>query len=288
MEEGESCPEPTEEEEREEDRGSGNISQDSPEEENPVMNFFKTLVTPTKTSKKEAPASDASKDQVAQVSDPPAAPKGMPAPPPPPPEPPRAEPAAKAAKPEEPKAAAKDSPKGKSSPRDTLTRLFRSKKPDASKASTLEAAAKPAPAPAAAPVEKKPEAKKSLLSFLKPKALLDTVSATVQAASTSGVQLLRKTTAAAAEPKAAPAPASAAAEPGPAKEDVPKAVKAEATAEAKPAAAPSGGEEPIPPKKLEKRNSITLFFKNLSQKRPSTDAGAPTEAAPAPSAEKTK
>lgn len=264
-------------------------SQDSPEDENPVMNFFKTLVTPTKTSKKEAPAADALKDQVAQVCDPPAVPKGMPAPPPPPPEPPRAEPAAKAK--EEPKAA-KDSPKGKSA-KDTLTRLFRSKKPDASKASTLEAAAKPAPAPAAAQQEKQPQAKKTFLSFLKPKALLDSVSSTVQAASTSGVQLLRKATAAAAaEPKAAPAPAAAAGgEPGPSKEEPPKAAKStEATAEAKPAtAAPSGGEEAASaPKKLEKRNSITLFFKNLSGKRPSTDAGAQSEAAPAPSAEKTK
>lgn len=254
------------------------------------MNFFKTFVTPTKASKKEAPAPDAKKDQVAQVSDPPAAAKGMPAPPPPPPEPPKldikADPAAKAVKAtpkEEPKPAAKDSPKTKS-----LSRLFRIKA-DASKAATLEATAKPEPAP---PVqeEKKAEDKSSFFSFFKPKALLDHMTTKVQA-STSGVRLFRKTTGVAAEPKVTPAPA-AAAEPGPAKEEAPKAAKsAEASAESKPAtSAPSGGQEAgSAPKKLEKRNSIHLFFKTLGQRRPSTDAGAQTEtAAAAPSAEKAK
>ncbi|XP_055079063.1 breast carcinoma-amplified sequence 1 isoform X2 [Periophthalmus magnuspinnatus] len=320
--------------ESESERGE---NQDNAADDNPVMSFFKTLVTPTKT-KKEAPAPDAAKEQpqasetqpapattttVAQISDPPAPPKGMPMPPPPPPEPPRAQPAVKPK--EEPKP--KDSPQAKSA-RDTLTRLFRTKskktqphaavedahpdpqtpleppppvsgdetdstvgtqdtaeaetvvnqqKPDASKASTLEAAAKPDPAPAAHE-EKKPEAKKSVLSFFKPKALFDRVTSTVQTAS-SGLQLLMKTPAAAADPKATPAPATA--EAGPAKEEAPKAAKSpEAPAESKPttAAPPAGEEAPTPPKKQEKRNSITLFFKNLSQKRPSTDAGAPTEA----------
>ncbi|CAL9703182.1 unnamed protein product [Knipowitschia caucasica] len=349
VEEGDSEPK-----DPESDRGT----QDSPAEENPVMNFFKTLVTPTKT-RKDAQAPDATKEQpqpsetqpqatttttVAQVSDPQAPPKGMPVPPPPPPEPPRVEAAAKAVKPKE-EAKTKDSPKAKSA-KGTLTRLFKSKptpkephaaveeaeavdlepekvkeppqpdtedqidctidiqdtaeaqpepvieqKPDASKASTLEAAAKPAQAPAAQE-EKKPEAKKSLLTFFKPKAWLDRVSTTVQAASSSGVQFIRKTTGAAADPKATASPAAAAAEaapapaPAPVKEETPKAAKStEATAESKPAAVTPAGEE-VPPKRLEKRNSITLFFKNLSGKRPSTDAGA-TEA-PAASAEKSK
>ncbi|XP_070825001.1 breast carcinoma-amplified sequence 1 [Chaetodon trifascialis] len=121
--------------------------EDSHPEENPVMNFFKTLVTSTKTAKKEAATPDATKDQsqkesqpaatttVAQVCEPPAAPKGMSIPPPPPPEPPKmeikGEPAAKPAKPtpkEEPKAAAKapESSKGKSA-KDTLSKFFRPK-----------------------------------------------------------------------------------------------------------------------------------------------------------------
>ncbi|XP_078025915.1 breast carcinoma-amplified sequence 1 isoform X3 [Epinephelus lanceolatus] len=115
-------------------------------EENPVMNFFKTLMTP-KTTKKEAATPDATKDQsqketqpaatttVAQVSEPPAAPKGMSVPPPPPPEPPKmeikGEPAAKPVKAspkEQPKAAAKEvgSPKGKSA-KAALSNLFRPK-----------------------------------------------------------------------------------------------------------------------------------------------------------------
>ncbi|KAM7411264.1 hypothetical protein PAMA_021314 [Pampus argenteus] len=111
------------------------------------MNFFKTLVTPTKTTKKETATPDATQDQsqtenqppptttVAQVSEPPAAAKGMSIPPPPPPEPPKVEikgePAAKPVKPtpkEEPKAAAKEpeSSKGKSA-KNTLSKFFRPK-----------------------------------------------------------------------------------------------------------------------------------------------------------------
>ncbi|TMS15903.1 hypothetical protein E3U43_013196 [Larimichthys crocea] len=163
------------------------IQVDSLTEENPVMNFFKTLVTP-KTAKKETATPDATKDQsqkesqpaatttVAQVSEPPAAPKGMSIPPPPPPEPPKmevkGEPAAKPVKPtpkEEPKAAAKEpeASKGKSA-KDTLSKFFRSKKVDPSKASTLEATPKPEPPP---PVqeEKKAGSKSSFLSLFKPK-----------------------------------------------------------------------------------------------------------------------
>ncbi|XP_070695488.1 breast carcinoma-amplified sequence 1 isoform X6 [Pempheris klunzingeri] len=308
-------------------------------EENPVMNFFKTLVTPTKTTKKETAAPDASKDQsqketqpeatttVAQVSEPPAAPKGMSIPPPPPPEPPKievkGEPAAKPVKPapkEEPKAAAKEpeSSKGKSA-RDTLSKFFRGTKVrlglkaskgkgasasganapaktaavkvDPSKASTLEAASKPEPPP---PVqeEKKTDSKSSFFSLFKPKVLLDHMTTKVQAASTSGVRLLKRTAGVAADPKkATPAPA-AAAEAAKAKEEPKGAPKSsEAVVDSKPAAVASqaGDDAASVPKKLEKRNSIQLFFKIRSQKRNSTDAGVQTEpVAVAPAAEKAK
>ncbi|XP_036958853.1 breast carcinoma-amplified sequence 1 isoform X3 [Acanthopagrus latus] len=261
--------------------------EDSNPEENPVMNFFKTLVTPTKTSKKETAAPDATKDQsqkeaqpaaittVAQVSEPPAAPKGMSIPPPPPPEPPKmeikGEPAAKPVKPtpkEEPKAAAKEpeSSKGKSA-KDTLSKFFRPKKVDPSKASTLEAAAKPEPPPAVQE-EKKPASKSSFMSLFKPKT---------------------------ADPKkATPAPAAAAeaAQTAKTKEEPKAAAKSsEAAADNKPAsAAPQAGDEPASvPKKLEKRNSIHLFFKNLGQRRNSSEAGVQTEPVTVtPAAEKAK
>ncbi|XP_068454749.1 breast carcinoma-amplified sequence 1 isoform X2 [Clinocottus analis] len=262
------------------------------------MNFFKNIVT-SKISKKETATADATKDQVAQVSEPPAAPKGMSIPPPPPPEPPKmeikAEPAAKPVKPapkEEPKAAAKkpESSKGKSG-KDTLSRFFRSKvllgvkaskgkgasasgakapaksaavKVDSSKAGTLEAAAKPEPPP---PVQeaKKTDSKSSFFSLFKPKANAPT--------------------------KATPAPA-AAVETVKAKEEPKAAAKSsEAVVDSKPAAVASqtGGDAANAPKKLEKRNSIQLFFKILGQKRNSTDAGIQTEAVTvAPAAEKAK
>ncbi|XP_033987651.1 breast carcinoma-amplified sequence 1 isoform X2 [Trematomus bernacchii] len=112
-------------------------------EENPVMNFFKKIVTPKVT--KETATPEATKEQspecppvttttVAQVSEPPPAPKGgMSIPPPPPPEPPKmeikAEPAAKPAKPtlKEPKAAGK-SPKASKGLSVNLSNLFRPKK----------------------------------------------------------------------------------------------------------------------------------------------------------------
>ncbi|XP_054912957.1 breast carcinoma-amplified sequence 1 isoform X4 [Poeciliopsis prolifica] len=282
-------------------------------EENPVMNFFKTLVTPTKTPKKETAAPDTAKDQsqketapaepttVAQTLEQSAAPKGMPAPPPPPPEPPRletkGEPAAKAAKPtqkEEPKTSAKEpeSAKGKST-KDALSKFFRPKKVDPSKAGTLEAAAKPEPPP---PVqeEKKLTSKPSFMSLFKPKVLLDTMTTKVQAASTSGVRLLKKSTGLAADPKqTTPTPPAPAESPQPAKaKEEPKAVaKSEAVVDSKlvAAASPAGDDAASQPKKLEKRNSIQLFFKNLGQKRHSTDAGVQTEPATAATAsEKTK
>ncbi|XP_029292419.1 breast carcinoma-amplified sequence 1 isoform X6 [Cottoperca gobio] len=245
------------------------------------MNFFKTLVTPKIT--KETATPDAPKDQsqkenqpaatttVAQVSEPPAALKGMSIPPPPPPEPPKmeikGETAAKPVKPtpkEEPKAAAKtpESSKGKSA-RSTLSNLFRPKKVDPSKTGTLEAAAKPEPPP---PVqeEKKKASKSSFMSLFKPKAV---------------------------DPKSAtPAPA-AAAETVKAKEEPKAAAKSsEAVVENKPTVASQADDDAANvPKKLEKRNSIQLFFKILGQKRNSTDAGVQTESAPvAAGAEKAK
>ncbi|XP_029911523.1 breast carcinoma-amplified sequence 1 [Myripristis murdjan] len=408
-------PSPEEEKIQETDKENNQDVQkeeDSSTEENPVMNFFKTLVTPTKTPKKETATPDVKKDQsqketqptatttVAQIPDPPAAPKGMSVPPPPPPEPPKmeikGEPAAKSVKPapkEEPKAAAKapEASKGKSA-KDTLSKFFRPKvllgvkasktkgastsganaaaknaavtiqeapqpvvevkemveevpqpvvevqnqnnlalqeageevpqpvveeqtvqevpqsvvedqenqstailesprKADASKASTLEAAAKPEPPP---PVqeEKKAPSKATFLSFFKSKELLNQMATKVQAASTSGVRLLKKTTGVAAEPKKeTPAPPAAAAESVPtakAKEEPKAAAKSpEATTDNKSVSgtSQSGDDAANVPKKLEKRNSIHLFFKNLGQKRHSTDAGVQTEpvvVAPAP------
>ncbi|XP_008285825.1 breast carcinoma-amplified sequence 1 isoform X6 [Stegastes partitus] len=266
---------------------------------------------------------------VAQISEPPAAPKGMSIPPPPPPEPPKmeikGEPTAKPVKSvpkEEPKAAAKqpESSKGKSA-KDTLSKFFRPKvllgvkiskgkgasasgasalaktaavKVDPSKSGTLEAAAKPEPPP---PVqeEKKKASKSTFFSLLKPKELLDHMTTKVQAASTSGVRLLRKTTGLAAEPKKAtptPPAAAEATQAVKAKEEPKAAAKpSEAVVDNKPAlvASQAGDDAANVPKRLEKRNSIQLFFKNLGQKRHSTDAGVQTEPVTvAPAAEKAK
>ncbi|XP_037627812.1 breast carcinoma-amplified sequence 1 isoform X4 [Sebastes umbrosus] len=165
-------------------------------------------------------------------------------------------------------------------------------KVDPSKASTLEAAAKPEPPP---PVqeEKKTASKSAFFSLFKPKVLLDHMTTKVQAASTSGVRLLRRTTGLAADPKkATPAPAAAAAETVKAKEEPKAAAKSsEAVVDNKPAsvASQAGDDAANMPKKLEKRNSIQLFFKILGQKRNSTDAGVQTEpAVAAPAAEKAK
>ncbi|KAM4563910.1 breast carcinoma-amplified sequence 1 isoform 2-T2 [Odontesthes bonariensis] len=335
------------------DNGNGQpveSQEDGIPEENPVMNFFKTLVTTTKTSKKETAAPELTKDQslketqpaapttVAQISEPSAAPKGMPAPPPPPPEPPKmeikGEPTAKPVKPapkEDLKAAAKEPEpsKGKSA-KETLSRFFRPKETpvevpqpvvevqtdnkvepqkaavevpqrvvevqmmedvpqpgveaevDPSKTGTLEAAAKPEPPP---PVqeEKRAASKSSFLSLFKPKVLLDQMTTKVQAASTSGVRLLRKTTGLAPEPKKTtptPPAAAEAAQAVKAKEEPKAAAKSsEAVVDNKPvpAASQAGDDAANVPRKLEKRNSIQLFFKNLGQKRHSTDAGVQTE-----------
>ncbi|XP_044208747.1 breast carcinoma-amplified sequence 1 isoform X5 [Thunnus albacares] len=172
--------------------------------------------------------------------------------------------------------------------------VVEAEKVDPSKAGTLEAAAKPEPPP---PVqeEKKPASKPSFFSLFKPKVLLDNMTTKIQAASTSGVRLLRKTTGVAAEPKkATPAPAAAAegAQTVKAKEEPKGAAKSsEAAADNKPAsvASQAGDDAANVPKKLEKRNSIQLFFKALGQKRHSTDAGVQTEpVVVAPAAEKAK
>ncbi|XP_040049744.2 breast carcinoma-amplified sequence 1 isoform X4 [Gasterosteus aculeatus] len=276
------------------DSDEGNQEDNNPEE-NPVMNFFKSLTT-SKITKKETAAPVAIKDQVAQVSEPPAAPKGMSIPPPPPPEPPKmdikAEPAAKPVKAtprEEAKAVAKQpqSSKGKSA---TLSKFFRSKKVDSSKAGTLEAAAKPEPPPVQE--AQKTASTSSFFSLFKPKVLLDHMTTKVQAASTSGVRLLGRTTGVAADPKkASPAPA-AAPETVKAKEEPKAAAKSsEAVVDNKPAsvASQAAGDAAKAPKKLEKRNSIHQFFKILGQKRNSTDAGIQTETlAVAPVPEKVK
>lgn len=309
--------------------------EDRDPDENPVMNFFKSLVSPTKTSKKETATPDATKEQsqtetqpaaptttAAQVSEPPAAPKGMSIPPPPPPEPPKmevkAEPAAKPVKPtpkEEPKAAAKQpEPSKATSAKDTLSKFFRPKeapveapdtvvqlqtenevepqetaeeatqpvvgeqmdgvdgapqlqveaeKADPSKAGTLEAAAKPEPPPPAQE-EKKTASKSSFLSLFKPKA---------------------------AEPKkATSAPGAAGASGAAEAKEEPKAAAAAGVDNKQASAASQAGDDAANvPKKLEKRNSIHLFFKNLGQKRHSTDAGVQTEpVVVAPAAEKAK
>ncbi|XP_024239882.1 translation initiation factor IF-2 isoform X2 [Oncorhynchus tshawytscha] len=287
---------------------------ESQTEDNPVMNFFKTLVTPTKKNKQGTATPDVTKDQsqkeaqptatttAAQVVDAPAAAKGgmsFPPPPPPAPAPPKmevkaeiaAQPVTNAPK-KEPKDAAKESEATKSKSDSPFSRLFSRKtveavepqpvvavqEIDASKTATLEASAKPEPPPAPAPKEgKKPAVAKASFSFFKPKDLLNQMASKVQTASTSGVRLLKKPFKGASEPKKeAPAPAAdAIAGPSVAKEE-PKAPQIPAV-DSKPASGPTegGDNSPILPKRLEKRNSIHLFFKNLGKRQ--SDAGVQTE-----------
>ncbi|XP_029974839.1 breast carcinoma-amplified sequence 1 isoform X2 [Salarias fasciatus] len=155
---------------------------------------------------------------------------------------------------------------------------------DPSKTGTLEAAAKPEPP---APVqEEKKTSKSPFLSLFKPKALLDHMTTKVQAASTSGVRLLRKTSGLGAASKketaTPPAAAAEAAQAAKAKEEPKAAAKSSEVVvdnKAAPAASQAADDAAKGAKKLEKRNSIQGFFKNLSQKRHSTDAGVQTEAA---------
>ncbi|XP_062871822.1 breast carcinoma-amplified sequence 1 isoform X2 [Trichomycterus rosablanca] len=264
------------------------------EEERPVMNFFKTLrVTPTKPTKPTTNP-DVSKDQdTSKVP-----------PPPPPPAPPKmeskAEPAVK--KEEAPQAAAAAKAKepetpGKAKTKEiTFGKLFRSKssvkeeaKPvvvqvDASKASTLEAAARPEPPPAPKPEEKKLEKKSSAFgSLLKPKELLNQMSSKIQAAASSAASSIAiGTRGAAKEPKKeSPATHAAAPEAGSStkvkEEPKPAAAVAAAAGSLDDKSVESAdNSSPSVSRKLEKRNSIQLFFKNLGQKRHS-DAGVQTE-----------
>ncbi|XP_067301747.1 breast carcinoma-amplified sequence 1 isoform X1 [Pseudorasbora parva] len=232
--------------------------------EKSVMNFFKTFTSPTKTSKEAKVTPDASKEQ-SQKETPPAPSTNLQetpkAPPPPPPVPSKmegkAEPAVKKEEMSATKAAAAAETKAEDSPKtktreSSFKKLFRPKV-DASKSSTLEAAAKPEEPPAPKPEEKKPEKKSTFGKMFKPKA---------------------------PEPKKetpAPPPVAEAAPAVKAKEEPKPAAPAPQTA---PDNKSVGSTEASPnmPRKLEKRNSIQLFFKTLSQKRHS-DAGVQTEPA---------
>ncbi|XP_026055489.1 neurofilament heavy polypeptide isoform X9 [Carassius auratus] len=240
-----------------------NPSEEVKAAEKTVMNFFKTFVTPTKTSKEAKATPDASKEQ-SQKETPPApstnvqeAPK---APPPPPPAPPKmeskAEPAVKKEETSATKAATAAATKAegsaKSKTKDSaLSKLFRSKV-DASKTSTLEATAKPEEPPAPKTEEKKTEKKSTFGKMFKPKA----------------PESKKETPAAPPVAEAAP-PAKAKEEPRPSTPVTQGALdnkSADSTENA----------SPNMPRKLEKRNSLQLFFKNLGQKRHS-DAGVQTD-----------
>ncbi|XP_050952966.1 breast carcinoma-amplified sequence 1 isoform X8 [Labeo rohita] len=259
--------------------------------EKTVMNFFKTFVTPTKTSKEAKATPDASKEQ-SQKETPPApstnvqeAPK---APPPPPPAPPKmeskAEPAVKKEETSAAKAATAAATKAegsaKSKTKDSaLSKLFRPKV-DASKSSTLEAAAKPEEPPAPKPEEKKLEKKSTFGNLFKPKVLLGQVSSRIQAAASSAATSISLMSAAAApEPKketpAAP-PVAEAAPPAKAKEEPKPVAPAPQAAPDNKSVDSTDNSSPNMPRKLEKRNSLQLFFKNLGQKRHS-DAGVQTD-----------
>ncbi|KAM9431042.1 uncharacterized protein ACWYII_018363 isoform 2-T2 [Salvelinus alpinus] len=295
---------------------------ESQTEDNPVMNFFKTLVTPTKKNKLETATPDVAKDQkeaqptttttAAQLVDapatakggmsippsPPAAPAPAPAPASPaapapapasPPAPPKMEVKAElAAKPvtntpkEEPKGAAKEPEAAKPKSDRPFSRLFSRKtvepvepqpvvevqtvepvepqpvvevqNVDFSKMATLEASATLEPPPPAPEEEKTPAAPKAspFTSF----SLFKTKPAVPK--------------------KEVPAPAAeAVAGPSVAK-DEPK-VPEDPAVDSKPVSGPSEVMEnsPVLPKRLEKRNSIHLFFKNLGKRQ--SDAGVQTE-----------
>ncbi|XP_073794538.1 breast carcinoma-amplified sequence 1 isoform X18 [Danio rerio] len=272
-----------------------NLSEEAKAAEKTVMNFFKTFAS-TKTSK-EAKAADASKEQ-SQKETPPApstneAPKAPP--PPPPPAPPKmeskAEPAVKKEETSASKAAAavKAEPSAKSKTKDgAFSKLFRSKpveveekKPvevqvDSSKSSTLEAAAKPEEPPAPKPEEKKLEKKSTFGNMFKPKVLLGQVSSRIQAVASSARVSLMSAGAAPESKKETPAPVAEAAPLVKAKEEPkPAAPPAPQPAQDNKSVA-STDASPNMPRKLEKRNSLQLFFKNLGQKRHS-DAGVQTE-----------
>ncbi|KAK7129296.1 hypothetical protein R3I94_017492 [Phoxinus phoxinus] len=271
--------------------------------EKSVMNFFKTFVSPTKTSKEAKATPDASKEQ-SQKETPPApstneTPKAPP-PPPPPPAPPKmeskAEPVVKKEETSATKAAAATKAEGsaKTKTKDSsFSKLFRpkpvvveEKKPvevqvDASKSSTLEASAKPEEPPAPKPEEKKPEKKSSFGNMFKPKVLLGQVNTRIQAAASSAaasISLMSARSPKAPEAKKeTPAPPAVAEAPVvKAKEEPKPAVPAPQTAPDNRSIGSTDNSSPNMPRKLEKRNSLQLFFKNLGQKRQS-DAGVQTD-----------
>ncbi|KAI5095954.1 breast carcinoma-amplified sequence 1 isoform X7 [Silurus meridionalis] len=265
-------------------------------------------VTSTKTTKEATPSPDVSKEQ-SQKETPPApaanVQEASKVPPPPPPAPPKmeskAEPAVKkeqapavevaAAAAKEPEAQSKA--KTKDSP---FSKIFRSKsevkeeaKPveiqvDASKASTLEVSAKPEHPPAPKPEEKKAEKKPSpFANLLKPKVLLGQVSSKIHAAASSASASisLGARGAATESKKQTPAAPTAPADAAPstkAKEEPKQAASAApaATSADNKSVGSTDNSSPSTSRKLEKRNSIHLFFKNLGQKRHS-DAGVQTE-----------
>ncbi|XP_047663381.1 breast carcinoma-amplified sequence 1 isoform X2 [Tachysurus fulvidraco] len=291
-----------------------NQPEQSSTEEKSVMNFFKkTFVTSPKTTKEATASPDVSKDQSKKETPPaPAANEAAKVPPPPPPAPPKmeskAEPAVK--KDEAPlvevaatvskeqdtpsKTKTKDSPFGKLFRTKALLGKMVSKGArvpaktssavDASKTSTLEAGAKAEPPPATKPEEKKAEKKPSpFANLLKPKVLLGQVSAKIHAAASSaaaGISL--GAGGAATEPKketpaATTAPAVAAPSTKAKEEPKPAAPAALAAAsQDNKSVGSTDNSSPSTSRKLEKRNSIQLFFKNLGQKRHS-DAEVQTE-----------
>ncbi|TRY99418.1 hypothetical protein DNTS_006586 [Danionella cerebrum] len=256
--------------------------------EKSVMNFFKTLASPAKTSKEAQVTADASKEQEA-----PKAP-----PPPPPPAPPKLEGKAEPVLKKEETPAAKEPAKTKDKSKSSgFSKLFRSKV-DASKTSTLEAGASaPKAEEPPAPEEKKPEKKSTFGKLFKPKVLLGQVSSRIQAAASSaaasftlasaGAATVAKKETAASTP--APAAAAEAAPPAKPKEDPKAAAAAPSAAQPAPdskSETSTNGASPNIPRKMEKRNSLQLFFKNLGPKRQS-DGGAQPDA-PAAATEKAK
>ncbi|XP_077075010.1 uncharacterized protein LOC143725962 isoform X8 [Siphateles boraxobius] len=267
--------------------------------EKSVMNFFKTFVTPTKTSKEAKATPDASKEQ-SQKETPPAPSTNVqetPKAPPPPPAPPKmeskAEPVVKKEETSATKAAAATKAEGsaKTKTKDSsFSKLFRpkpvvveEKKPvevDASKSSTLEASAKPEEPPAPKPEEKKQEKKSTFGKMFKPKVLLGQVSTRIQAAASSAAASISLMSARSA-PEAknetpAPPPVAEAAPVVKAKEEPKPAIPAPQTAPDNKSIGSTDNSSPNMPRKLEKRNSLQLFFKNLGQKRQS-DAGVQTD-----------
>ncbi|XP_077075003.1 uncharacterized protein LOC143725962 isoform X2 [Siphateles boraxobius] len=292
--------------------------------EKSVMNFFKTFVTPTKTSKEAKATPDASKEQSQKETPPAPSTNETPKAPPPPPAPPKmeskAEPVVKKEETSATKAAAATKAEGsaKTKTKDSsFSKLFRpkvllgkvvskvqaattsgasaktsrvpvvveEKKPvevqvDASKSSTLEASAKPEEPPAPKPEEKKQEKKSTFGKMFKPKVLLGQVSTRIQAAASSAAASISLMSARSA-PEAknetpAPPPVAEAAPVVKAKEEPKPAIPAPQTAPDNKSIGSTDNSSPNMPRKLEKRNSLQLFFKNLGQKRQS-DAGVQTD-----------